>query len=74
MSDFTTRVATRATSLSPVRVLLAVLVAPFWLVGAVAALGWLVLSWAWAALLIGFGDVAARGRASKPAVKPDGVS
>lgn len=60
MDAFTTKVAARAASITPVKVLLAILVAPFWLLGAVLSVLWVLLTWAYAAGAVGFGDVQRR--------------
>lgn len=52
-------VAARAAELRPARLLLSVLAAPFWLLGMVAGVVWLVVAWAVAAVQVGFAD--ARG-------------
>jgi hypothetical protein len=54
------KVAARASGVAPLKVLLTVLAAPFWLVGAVAGLVWVALVWAWAALCVGASDARAR--------------
>ncbi len=68
MSSFPVRVAAKAQTFSPVRALLGLLVAPLWLLGAVAGLAWLALTWAWAAAQVGFADVLERGHREAPPV------
>jgi hypothetical protein len=51
------RVATRASTIRPARVVLTILAAPFYLIGLIGAVLWLVISWALAAVQVGFGDV-----------------
>jgi hypothetical protein len=42
------------------KVLLTVLAFPFWLIGAVVAVVWVAIVFAWSALLVGFGDAKSR--------------
>lgn len=51
------RVAEKAASFKPATVLLSILVAPFYVVGFLAGVVWLLLSWAFAAVAVGFGAV-----------------
>ena len=65
--SFSERVALKASSFSLVRAVLTVLVAPLWLLGAVAGLAWMAVSWMAAAVAVGFRDAQASAvRASKP--------
>lgn len=52
------RIAERAAALDPVRLLLALLAAPFlligWVAGKTVSIVWLVVSWMWAAVLVGW--------------------
>lgn len=57
---FAARVASRAEQVQIARLLLSLLALPFYIVGAVAALVWLCMRWAYAALVIGFSDIVAR--------------
>ncbi|MBK6671883.1 MAG: hypothetical protein IPG46_20415 [Actinobacteria bacterium] len=70
MSSFPVRVAAKAQTFSPVRALLAILVAPLWLLGALAGLAWLAATWAFAAAQVGFADVLERGRAAQRSELP----
>lgn len=60
---FPARVAARAVEVDVVKVLLSLLVLPFYVVGAVAAVVWLLVRWCYAAVLVGFADVTKRGGA-----------
>jgi hypothetical protein len=57
-------IATKAATYDPVRAVLTVLAAPFYVLGLVAAVLWLSASWVWAASVTGFAD--ARQRAQRP--------
>jgi hypothetical protein len=50
------RVASRASELQLAKIVLGVIAAPFWLIGFVAGLLWLVLLWIIAAVQVGFTD------------------
>lgn len=63
MVTFPTRVAARAADIQPVRVLLSVLAAPFYLLGLFVGVLIVAFAWCWAAVAVGIGDVKARGRA-----------
>lgn len=56
------RVAAKAAEFKLTRVLLSILAAPFYVVGAVAAVLWMAGAWAISGVLIGFADV--KGRTS----------
>lgn len=49
-------IADRAATYDPVRAVLFVLALPFYVVGAVAAVVWLAVTWVWAAGATGFID------------------
>ena len=55
-SDFASRVAERASQIRFAQVLLTILASPFWLIGAVAGLVWVCVTWCAAAVVIGFSD------------------
>jgi len=59
------RVAARAASVPFARVLLSLLMVPFYVLGFAAGLVWAAVSWGYAAVLVGFGDARARGK-SRP--------
>ena len=59
-TTYAERVADRAQSIHIARVLLSVLAAPFWLLGAACALVALVVTWIWAAACVGCADVRER--------------
>lgn len=54
------RVAERAATYQPAKILLTVLAVPFYVVGFVVGVLWVALAWAWAAVLVGVGDVRRR--------------
>lgn len=56
----TERIATKAATFDPVRVLLTVLAAPFYAIGILVGAIWVVCSWVFAAVALGVQD--ARGR------------
>ena len=64
------KVAARAHRATPLKALLWVLAAPFWLLGALLGLIWIALVWAWAAICVGIDDARARaaGHRADPAV------
>lgn len=66
------KVAARAHSITPLKVLLTVLAAPFWLLGAVVGLVWVALVWAGAAIAVGFTDARDRHRGESDAELGDG--
>lgn len=57
------RIASRAARVPAVRVLLTVLAAPFWLIGAAVACVWFGVVWVCTAFAVGFGDVRGRVKA-----------
>lgn len=57
IATFPERVAVRAQSVNVFKLVLSVLALPFYVLGLVAGLVWLVLSWSYAAVVVGFGDV-----------------
>jgi hypothetical protein len=57
---FMDRVSDRAAGLSLSSLVLVPLAAVFWVLGAVAGAVWFIVSWAFAAVLVGFGDVSKR--------------
>ena len=57
---FPDRVAARAVEISVVKVVLSVLALPFYVLGAVAAVLFLVVRFAYAGVQVGFGDVTRR--------------
>jgi hypothetical protein len=67
VAGFTGRVAERAESITFVRVLLTVLVAPLFLLGALVAIVWLALRWSMSAFMVGFEGVQARVAPVPPA-------
>lgn len=60
IASFPERVATRAQSVNVVKLLLSVLTLPFYVLGLVVGVVWLVLSFAYAGVLVGFGDASRR--------------
>ncbi len=70
MSSFPVRVAAKAQTFTPLRALLTLLTLPLWLVGAVAGVLWLVVTWAAAAVVLGFDEALERGSAPRAATKP----
>ena len=70
-STFTTRVAAKAAEVRPARAALSVLAAPFYVVGWLLGLVFVVLVWCWAAAQVGFGDARTRptAAAAVPAVE-----
>ena len=60
IATFPERVATRAQSVNVIKLLLSVLALPFYLLGVLAAAVWLVVSFAYAGVQVGFADVARR--------------
>ena len=61
--SFPDRVASRAQTISPIKVILTLLALPFYLLGLVAGLVLVTVSWAWAAATVGVEDVRRRGGA-----------
>lgn len=57
---FPDRVAERAQTVNVVKLLLSVLAFPFYVLGAVAGLVFVVVSWSYSAMVVGFGDVRSR--------------
>lgn len=53
-------IAARAADYRPARALLTVVAAPFWLLGALAALVWVALTWCYAAGVTGWSDTRTR--------------
>ena len=62
VASFPERVAARATTLQPARIALTVLAAPFYLVGLVAGLIWVMIVWIASAVAVGVDDVRSRSR------------
>lgn len=60
--EFTNKVAERAATYQPIRALLTVLALPFYVLGVIAAVVWLMATWTYAAAATGFAD--ARDRAA----------
>lgn len=60
MASFSERVASRASEVRPVQLLLSLLAAPFYAVGFVAGILLAVLTWAIAAVQLGVSDVRRR--------------
>lgn len=56
---FPDRVQARAQQVNVVRLLVSVLMIPFWIVGALVGILFLVVSWAYAACAVGFNDAKA---------------
>lgn len=54
---YTARIARRAGEQTPAGLLVSLLAFPFWLLGALVAFLWMVISWSYAAVLVGFEDV-----------------
>ena len=52
-ATYPNRVAARAAQIRPLSVLLSVLVFPFYVIGFVVGVVWLLISWAFAAVLVG---------------------
>lgn len=50
---FTARVAEKASTIRPARVALSVLVAPFYLLGLLVGIVWVLISWSAAAVMLG---------------------
>lgn len=61
-TTFVDRVAVQAQQVRPVKALLTVLAAPFYVVGFLAALVVVVAVWFWAAVQVGWADARRRGR------------
>lgn len=53
---FPARVGAKAQEIKPARALLTVAAAPFYLLGLLVGVLWVVAAWAYAAVLIGVGD------------------
>lgn len=62
MAGTVDRVAARAASVPFARVLLTLLMVPFYVLGFAAGVAWAAISWSWAAVVVGFGDARARHR------------
>jgi hypothetical protein len=60
MGEFVERVAAEAVAVKPWRVAVTVLAVPFWLLGALAGLVWVVAVFAYGAAQVGFADARAR--------------
>lgn len=60
IATFPERVATRAQSVNVVKLLLSVLALPFYVLGIVAGVLWLVIQFAYAGVVVGFSDAARR--------------
>lgn len=63
------QIAEKAASVQPLRLLLSIIAAPFYVVGVLIGVVWLLASWAYAAVLVGVSDARARRD-----VSADGVS
>lgn len=61
VATYAERVATRAATFKPLRALLIVLASPFYLIGLLVGLLWILVSWAYAAVLVGVEDGRRRG-------------
>lgn len=59
-ATMTDRIATKAAEVRPLRVLLSVLAAPFYVLGVVAGLLLVVGAWCYAAVLVGVADARRR--------------
>lgn len=57
--NFPERVADRAADIRFVQLLLSLLALPFFVLGVIAGLLWLAIRWCYAALLVGFEQIAA---------------
>lgn len=57
--NYPDRVAAKAADIRVVRLLLSLLALPFFLIGVLAAILWLAIRWSYAALLVGFEQIAA---------------
>jgi hypothetical protein len=57
------RIASRTARVPFVRVVLTILAAPFWLIGAAVAAAWFGIVWVCMAFMVGFGDVRGRVKA-----------
>lgn len=62
MTSFQERVAAKAVEVSIPRVLLSIPAWVLWLVGAAVGLVWFLLSWCFAAVVVGFSDGSRRDR------------
>ena len=58
---FPDRVVARAHEVNAAKILLSILALPFYVVGFVAGVVWLVVTFAYAGVQVGFGDVKRRG-------------
>lgn len=56
------RVQTQAAQLQPLKILLSVLAAPFYVLGFVFGILWVVFSWSLAAVLVGVTDARSRSK------------
>lgn len=62
MPNFPDRVAAKAADVRILRVVLSLLALPFYALGIVVGLIWLAIRWTYAAVVVGFADVAHRGQ------------
>ena len=60
MSSFVDRVASRASDVQLLRVLLTLIALPFYVIGFVVAVLWLAIRWIYAAAAVGFTDAKER--------------
>lgn len=60
MPNFPERVADRAADIKFVQLLLTVVALPFFVIGVVVGLVWLAVKWCYAAVLVGFEQVAVK--------------
>lgn len=65
------RTQAKAEQIPLVKVLLTLLSLPFWLLGFVAAVVWLVLRYMCAAVLVGFSDVTSKTKPKTEGTPPD---
>lgn len=61
MANFPERVALKASDVAVAKVLLTLLAVPFYLLGFAVGAVWVAVRWIFAAVVVGFGDVHARG-------------
>ena len=66
MSSFVDRVAIEASSVRPLRVLLTVLALPFYVLGWVLGIAWVVVKFAVAAVKLGIAEAQARAARNAP--------
>lgn len=60
MASFPERVATKAADVDIAKLLLTLLALPFYVLGLAVGLTWVALRWIYAAVVVGFADVAER--------------